>query len=187
MAARASNSAEPSDARIKHLEFIQAVIGRLATDSFLMKGWAVTVAAVIYGFAADHADPGVAAVGLMPVAAFWFLDAYFVRKERQFRALYDDVRKPNSLIPLFSMNINECEPLPSMKWRRVIFSITVWPFYTLLATVGLVLIITGVAHDDPSRHADRTKSAVSSLTSSDHGSLGGQILPIWSPAQRGTR
>jgi hypothetical protein len=31
------------DITIKHLEFIQGVIGRLATDSFLMKGWAVTV------------------------------------------------------------------------------------------------------------------------------------------------
>ena len=36
---------------LKHLEFIQAVITRLANDSFLMKGWALTVAGAFYGFA----------------------------------------------------------------------------------------------------------------------------------------
>jgi hypothetical protein len=34
-----------SEASLKHLEFLQAVIARLATDSFLMKGWALTVSA----------------------------------------------------------------------------------------------------------------------------------------------
>jgi hypothetical protein len=36
---------------LKHLEFIQAVITRLANDSFLRKGWALTVAGAFYGFA----------------------------------------------------------------------------------------------------------------------------------------
>lgn len=34
------------DQRIKHLDMLQAVIGRLGNDSFLVKGWAVTVAGV---------------------------------------------------------------------------------------------------------------------------------------------
>jgi hypothetical protein len=41
------------DQQIKHLEFVQAVIIRLANDSFLMKGWALTVAGLIFGFAVD--------------------------------------------------------------------------------------------------------------------------------------
>ena len=28
------------DAKFKHLEFIQGVVNRLATDSFRLKGWA---------------------------------------------------------------------------------------------------------------------------------------------------
>ena len=31
-----------NETRVKHLEFIQAVITRLAHDSFLYKGWAIT-------------------------------------------------------------------------------------------------------------------------------------------------
>jgi hypothetical protein len=177
-----------SDARIKHLEFIQAVVARLATDSFLMKGWALTVAGAVYAFAAGHRDPWVAAIGFMPAFAFWFLDAYFVRKERQFRALYDDVREPGTEIPLFSMNINACEPLPSQRWTKVILSITLWPFYGLIVAVGGILVVTAAAHhEDKACHAERTASATSSLTSSDQGSLGGQMLPMWSPCHRGTR
>jgi hypothetical protein len=33
---------------LKHLEFVQAVITRLANNSFLMKGWALTVAGAFY-------------------------------------------------------------------------------------------------------------------------------------------
>jgi hypothetical protein len=33
------------DAKLKHLEFIQAVISRMSTSSFIFKGWAITIAA----------------------------------------------------------------------------------------------------------------------------------------------
>lgn len=33
----------PMDRKIKHLEFIQGVINRLASDSFRMKGWSVVL------------------------------------------------------------------------------------------------------------------------------------------------
>ena len=34
------------DAKVKHLEFIQHVVNRLATDSFRLKGWAVVLASL---------------------------------------------------------------------------------------------------------------------------------------------
>ena len=89
---------------LKHLEFIQAVITRLANDSFLMKGWALTVAGAFYGFAVKGTSWQVAAIGLMPVLVFWGLDAYFLRQERLFRGLYDQVRQRNPAVEPFSMN-----------------------------------------------------------------------------------
>ena len=38
---------EPIEAKLKHLEFIQRVIDRLATDSFRMKGWAVVLVSAL--------------------------------------------------------------------------------------------------------------------------------------------
>jgi transposase len=44
------------EAKLKHLEFIQTVITRLATNSFLFKGWAITIAA------SRHASPWAARI-----------------------------------------------------------------------------------------------------------------------------
>jgi hypothetical protein len=89
--------------RIKHLEMIQAVIGRLGNDSFLVKGWAVTVAGVFFGFAVNGSDSSLAFASLLPTVVFWGLDTYFLRSERLFRALYDRVRADESAVPAFSM------------------------------------------------------------------------------------
>ena len=78
--------------RIKHLEMIQAVISRLGTNSFLVKGWAVTVAAAFWGFAISDREWGMALASVLPIVLFWWLDGYFLRVERLFRALHDAVR-----------------------------------------------------------------------------------------------
>ena len=36
------------EAKLKHLEFIQGVVNRLAADSFRMKGWSVALAAALF-------------------------------------------------------------------------------------------------------------------------------------------
>ena len=93
----------PEDHRVKHLEMIQTVIARLGNNSFLVKGWAVTVAGVFFGFAVNKPDAGLALVSLLPTALFWLLDAYFLRTERLFRALHDRVRKPATAVEPFCM------------------------------------------------------------------------------------
>lgn len=75
----------------KHLEFIQAAIGRMANNSFLLKGWTVTLSAALFALAAKDANPSFAAIALLPTFAFWALDAYYLRLERQYRCLYDEV------------------------------------------------------------------------------------------------
>jgi hypothetical protein len=64
------------DHRVKHLEMIQVVIARLGNDSFLVKGWAITVAGVFYGFAIQTANWKLAAVSAAPTLSFWVLDVY---------------------------------------------------------------------------------------------------------------
>ncbi len=173
--------------RIKHLEFIQSVITRLATDSFITKGWALTVAGAIYGLAANHLNPWIAAVGFVPTVGFWWLDSYFLRQERLFRCLYDDVRQPDTPVALFSMHTRIYRDKPFVSWRRVMFSITLVVFYGTLATVGTVLIVAGIFHHVKPAHSARTRSAITSCVSSDHAVLGGQMLPRRSFRQRGTR
>ena len=44
------------DNKINHLEMIQGVINRMASNSFMLKGWAVTLAAGIFALASKDAD-----------------------------------------------------------------------------------------------------------------------------------
>jgi hypothetical protein len=123
---------------LKHLEFIQTIVTRLANNSFLLKGWALTVAGVFYGFAAKGTSWKVAAIGLMPVVIFWGLDGYFLRQERLFRCLYDRVRQRDADVEPFSMNTSICgHSVPS--WARTLPSRTLFPFYGPIFGIGVLL------------------------------------------------
>jgi len=90
-------------ARIKHLELIQGVISRLGNNGFLMKGWAVTVAAAFFGFAVESKSWPLALVVMPATFAFWALDAYFLRSERLFRELYRRVTIGDQSVSPFFM------------------------------------------------------------------------------------
>ena len=93
-----------SDDQRKHYEFLQAAVSRLAGNSFSIKGWAVALVAVLGGFAAKDSDPRYIFGLWLPALCFWGLDAYYLRQERLFRALYDDAIQPASKVPVYSMN-----------------------------------------------------------------------------------
>jgi hypothetical protein len=77
----------------KHLEFLQSAIARMAGNSFQMKTWSVAIATAAIGFAAaKDGVPGAAALGVIPIATFWGLDAYYLALERGFRKSYDAAR-----------------------------------------------------------------------------------------------
>jgi hypothetical protein len=95
--------------RLKHLDQIQTVIGRLAGNSFVIKGWAITVAAAVFGFALNSSNTPLVLAAVIPTLAFWALDTYFLRSERLFRALYDEVRLNDHRITPFFMAATEPE------------------------------------------------------------------------------
>ncbi len=78
---------------VRHLDMILSVIDRMANNSFLLKGWSVTLAAGLFALAANDTKPLFAAIAILPGIAFWGLDAYYLRQERLFRNLYDAVRR----------------------------------------------------------------------------------------------
>lgn len=123
---------------VKHLEWIQAIINRLASNSFNIKAWCLTVAAAAYGIAVNRVDWRLSAIGLFVVAAFWFLDSYFLRQERLFRLLYDHVRSDARAVPRFSMHTTRFQPRVS-RWAAF-FSTTLLSFYGMLVILGVALL-----------------------------------------------
>src|SRR5919112_427942 len=71
-----------------HLQMIQNVVTRLASQSTTVKGWCVTITGALLGFGATSATPIVAAIANYVICAFAVLDAYYLALERAYRTLY---------------------------------------------------------------------------------------------------
>lgn len=147
------------DNKHKHLDMIQSVITRMASNSFLIKGWTITLVSLIFGLSSDKAQISSIPIVLLPVIAFWILDGYYLRQERLFRQLYDKVRQQTEDKIDFSMNTSEFskktdppDPLfPDKKvdsWLRVCFSSTIaWFYFPVLISVGAAVIWIFVNQD----------------------------------------
>ena len=93
------------DNKQSHLGMIQAVVNRLSSNSFLLKGWSVVLVSAMFVFAAKDSKMIFIYLAYFPAISFWGLDGYFLHQERLFRALYDHVRVLDEKDIDFSMNI----------------------------------------------------------------------------------
>jgi hypothetical protein len=91
----------PED-RLKYLEFVQAAISRMAANSFLIKGWSVTLGTAVLGFSVKENNWAMALVALIPAGSFWALDAYYLALEKSFRDLWK--RAIEGAVSTFDMN-----------------------------------------------------------------------------------
>ena len=97
-----------SAARIKHLELIQTVISRMAHNSFLIKGWSISIATALFALAAKDGSARFPLIAVITIIALWYLDAFYLRQEKIFRNFYNKVlsSKDNS-IELFSLDVRD--------------------------------------------------------------------------------
>lgn len=93
------------DKKIKHLEMIQNIIARLGTNSFNLKGWAVTLAVGVIALINKDLNKSYMLIAYIPLVAFWLLGAYYLYLEKLYRELYKIVlsKKENEID--FDMNI----------------------------------------------------------------------------------
>lgn len=123
-----------SDDQRKYLEMIQSVIARLASHSFLLKGWSVTLATALLGFAGRAQDEQLARLALVPALIFWSLDAYYLGQERRHRHLFSRARDGTS--PPFAFDE---APLTAAGWFRAVGGLTVIGLHGVLALLALTL------------------------------------------------
>lgn len=81
------------DDKKKHLEFLQLALNRMASNSFILKGWNITLVVGLFALSLKDLSSSYLYLAILPALAFWGLDAYYLRQERLFRALYNSVRK----------------------------------------------------------------------------------------------
>jgi len=119
---------------IKEIEIIQDIIKRMAFNSFMVKGWTVTLVAVTLLLRGTKHQ---VLIAFIPLLVFWFLDAYFLWLERLYRRLYNWVIKNRLQTDeyLFDMSIDRFKYDEQSK-LRIMFSITLGWFY------GSIFILT---------------------------------------------
>ncbi|MCE2564618.1 hypothetical protein [Komagataeibacter sp. FNDCF1] len=123
--------------KIKHLDYIQAVITRMATASFSIKTAAITITGAVIALMPKldtcHWNYRTLLL-LVPIVSFWYLDAYYLKMERCFRHLYDAVRTSQAPTD-FSMSL---EPYLS---RESMWKVMAQPPLSILYIATTIVLI----------------------------------------------
>src|SRR2546425_13231416 len=120
----------------REVDLIQGIINRMTVNSFIVKGWAVTL--VVGSFLLQGAFHS-AAIAFVPLLAFWFLDAYFLWQERMYRKLYEWVIANRLKNKDYLLDMNAYRFRGKVQSRlRMMFSMTLLWFYGSIAILMIV-------------------------------------------------
>jgi hypothetical protein len=125
--------------KLKHLEFAENVINRMNSNSFAIKGWAVTVVSALFALAAKDTNYKFALVSYAALLIFWIMDAYYLSQEKMYRALYEDIVLQDDNDPVnFNMNVGKYNSGDNT-WSAAFWSKTMRWFYGLF--IGITLLV----------------------------------------------
>lgn len=137
---RPSMPAEGNPNKLKHLDYIQAAIIRMAQNSFLFKGWAVTLASGLSAFGAVQDQRSLLIISLITSLLFWGMDAYYLWLERAFVTLHAAVASKSERDIDFNMRIDKTNAFG--RWLKTCFRPHLFLFYGALITVIVIGIFT---------------------------------------------
>lgn len=112
---------------VEEIKVIQDIIKRMASCSFNLKTWTITlvVATILFNGSDKYVF-----IAYIPLIAFWYLDSYYLRQERLFRKVHNwiaDYRLRND-DKLFYLNPiqfdNEVQSV-----LRIMLTVSTLPFY----------------------------------------------------------
>lgn len=132
------------ETKIAHLSFIQGVINRMGNNSFLLKGWCVTLVAAIFALASKDSNEQFVLVAYFPAFMFWFLDAFFLHQEKLYRELYKKVANNQISSDNFTLETSDLKnEVPCL--LSVMFSKTLFPFYGILISAIVFVMAVLIA------------------------------------------
>lgn len=134
----------------KEIDLVQACINRMANNSFLLKGWLVSIIVVILALLPEKID-GVA-IGILTtiiITIFWYLDSIFLMLEKLYRKKYEWIikkRLEGNKLYLYDLNPYNKDMWLDFNKRElcilsIMFSATIAPFYLVPIIVSLLTTI----------------------------------------------
>ena len=128
----------------KEIDLIQNCINRMSKNAFVIKGWTISLLAVVLALTADRLNPLFLFCSVfIPILCFWYLDAFFLRTEKMYRKMYERVlkdRKSDNYEFQYDLNPKRFEKEVDTLCK-VMFSKTLRVFYGIPLIVVLVVIL----------------------------------------------
>ena len=73
----------------KEIDLVQGCISRMAQNSFVIKGWTITLIAVALALLPEKFDAKLlCGISIVATTCFWYLDAFYLKMERLYRLKY---------------------------------------------------------------------------------------------------
>ena len=128
----------------KEIDLVQGCINRMSNNSFLLKGWTISINGVVLALFSENINKFfIGLIIIMITFIFWCLDTYYLHLERMFRSLYDwklEARKKGNEENFYSLNIenfkNEVDGI-----IKTMFSKTLFLFYGFIIILVFVILI----------------------------------------------
>lgn len=125
---------------LKEIDLIEDCIKRMASNSFLLKGWAVTVISALIGLTAKTNNWKFGCViAILVCLCFWYLDATYLKLERLYKRKYNWVIKNRPDNKEYAFNLNPSEKNMWLVTEKkdihtvcVMFSLTLFPLYAIM-------------------------------------------------------
>lgn len=131
------------DGKKEYLQMLQEPICRMSTISAIFKGFAATIVAGISVISYSTTNVWVLALSFLPVLAFAIMDVYYLKLERKFRFLFDQVRQDKHDID-FSMKLTN-DPVEIIRARArtwdCLKSPSIYLFYPLMFIILATVVV----------------------------------------------
>jgi hypothetical protein len=125
--------------KIKHLEFLQNVITRMNSNSFLIKGWTITIISALLALSSKDTNMNYFYISFIVIPTFWILDGFYLSQERQYRVLYNLVCSKTDVEIDFNMDASGFNK-GDKTWFRSTLSNTLLFFYGISSGIILTII-----------------------------------------------
>lgn len=131
---------------ISFLQMIQGTIDRMATSSAIFKGFAATIVAGVSAISFSEVNRWILLLSFIPVLCFMLLDVYYLRLERRYRFLYEQVRTEQrradyDLRPPKVKEILKIDRKSNVRIWACVKSPSIAVFYVPIVIIGVIVII----------------------------------------------
>lgn len=124
--------------KIAHLTFIQSTINRMGQNSFLLKGWCITLIAALFALSTGSSNKSFALIAYLPLFLFWLMDAYYLSLERSYIQLYNLVARGEIESNELTLDLSKIES--SERMINAALSKTLVVFYGTVISIVLFLM-----------------------------------------------